>query len=599
MKKLFKLSKFLKPYWKEAVSSIIFLICVVFMDLAIPRLVQQIIDQGITPGDMTVVRNTTLLMLGISVLNTIIAVGNNIFSIAAAEGFSRDLREALFRKIQEFSFSNLDQLKTGNLIVRLTSDITIVQQAYRMSMRIGIRAPLLIVGSLILMFLTNASLTLKVLPLLLMTGVVAVIFILKLGPLFMQVQKKMDVLNTVLQENIAGVRVVKAFVLRNHQEDRFEKANKDFTDMHIKIMQFFATFLPILLMLVNLGIIIVVYSGGLQVIHGDLTIGEIVAFIEYLMTTMTPLLIMAMLANNFASGMASAERIFEVFETETDITDRPDADDLPDQITGRVAFENVNFYYNGACDEKVLDGIDLIAEPGQTVAILGATGSGKSTLVNLIPRFYDVTEGRITIDGMDVRDIKQDSLFTHISLTPQETILFSGTVRENIRYGKPQASEEEVIQAAKAAQAHDFIMKLPQAYDTQVAQRGVNLSGGQKQRIAIARAILTKPSILILDDSTSAVDVETETKIQSALEKVMQDSTSFIVAQRISTVLNADKIVVLDRGKIAAQGNHAELMKSSPIYKEIYNSQLGDGNHLVKEAFKGKGIGGMGAVTND
>ncbi len=580
MKKLIQLAKFLEPYWKEALLSVVLLIAVVFMDLAIPRLIQRIIDEGITPGNVEVVRWTTLMMLGISILNTLFAIGNNIFSISATEGFARDLRTALFKKIQAFSYSNLDQLKTGNLIVRLTSDIAILQQTYRMSLRIGIRAPLLIVGSLILMYLTNASLMIKVLPLLVLTGVVAFLFILKLGPMFMRVQKKLDALNTVLQENIAGVRVVKAFVRRGHEEERFNFANEAFTDVHIKIMRFFATFIPMLTMLVNMGIIVVVYSGGIQAINGMHSIGEIVAFIEYLMTTMTPLLIMAMVANRMASGMASAERIFEVFETMPDVVENTDASDLPQEVKGRVIFKDVSFYYNGACDEKVLEDINLTAEPGQTVAILGATGSGKSTLVNLIPRFYDVAKGSITIDGMDVRQTTQDSLFKHISVTPQDTVLFSGTVRENIEYGKPNASEAEIIKAAKAAQAHDFIMALPQGYDTQVAQRGVNLSGGQKQRIAIARAIFTKPKILILDDSTSSVDVETEAKIQDALEKMMNDSTSFIVAQRISTVLNADKIVVLDKGRITAQGSHDELMRTSPIYKEIYDSQLGDGNSL-------------------
>ncbi len=429
----------------------------------------------------------------------------------------------------------------------------------------------------------------KVLPLLLLTGVAAFLFILKLGPMFLRVQKKLDDLNSVLQENIAGVRVVKTFVRRSHEEDRFQSANEAFTNVHIKIMRLFSTFAPVLTVLVNMGIIVVVYSGGIQAIEGSHSIGEIVAFVEYLMTTMVPLLIMAMVANRFASGMASAERIYEIFETIPEIQDKPDAKSVPTEIKGRVVFKNVSFYYSEASDDKVLEDIDLTAEAGQTVAILGATGSGKSTLVNLIPRFYDVTKGRITIDDVDVREVSQDSLFAHISVTPQDTVLFSGTVRENISYGKPDANESEIVNAAKAVQAHDFIMELPEGYDTQVAQRGVNLSGGQKQRIAIARAILTKPKILILDDSTSSVDVETEVKIQNALGKIMNTSTSFIVAQRISTVLNADKIVILDKGRIKAQGSHDELIRTSSIYKEIYDSQLGVGNGLSPNNF-GKGI---------
>ncbi len=596
MKNLLRLSKFLKPYWKEAVLSVIFLICVVFMDLAIPRLVQRIIDLGINQNNLQVVARTTIVMLSISALNTLFAIGNNMLSVTAAEGFARDLREALFKKIQEFSYSNLDQLKTGNIIVRLTSDINIIQQAYRMSMRIGIRAPLLIAGSLTLMYSTNGDLTLRILPLLILTGVVISIFVWRLGPLFMQVQKKLDTLNSILQENIAGVRVVKAFVRSEHEEARFEIANQNFTETHIRVMRYFSTFSPTLTMLVNIGIVLVVWLGGIQSIQGKQSVGEIVAFADYLLTTMSPLLVMAMLANVLASAMVSAERVEEIFKTTPEIQDRPANNRMSTSFTGRVVFHNVCFSYHGACDEKVLDGISFVAEPGETVAILGATGSGKTTLINLIPRFYDVDEGSITIDGIDVRDIKQTTLLEHIGITPQDTILFSGSIRENICFGKPDASEQEVVQAARAAQIHEFIKELPKDYDTQVAQRGVNLSGGQKQRIAIARAILHRPRILILDDSTSAVDVETEANIQLALNEIMRDSTCFIVTQRISTVLNADKIIILDMGQIAAQGSHSQLMKASPIYREIYDSQLGNGNHL-KSIMSNKIIYGRNAFA--
>ena len=580
MKKIFKFLSFIKPYWKQVVFAMIFLICVVFMDLTIPRLVQRIIDEGIYKNDLTLVANTTLIMLGISVLSTLFSIGNNMLSVQVGEAFARDLREAIFVKIQELSYTNLDQLKTSDLVVRLTSDISVLQQTYRMSMRIGTRGPLLIIGSIILMVTTNASLTMKIVPLLLLTLILILLFIWKLGPIFGQLQKKLDKVNNVLQENIAGVRVVKAFVRRQHEKKRFEDVNEEYTSIHIKVMQYISLIFPMLMFLINIGVLIIVWIGGKQVINGDLTVGGIVAFSNYLMTTMTPLLIMAMLANVVASGMASAERLDEVLITVPEIQNAPDAMKLSDSIEGQVEFEKVSFFYNGNCEEKVLDEINLTVEPGQNVAILGATGSGKSTLVNLIPRFYDVSEGRVMIDGHDIRDIQQDSLLSHIGITPQETILFSGTVRENISYGKPNASEEEVISAAKAAQAHDFITGLPKGYDTPIAARGVNLSGGQKQRIAIARAILLKPEILILDDSTSSVDVETETKIQDALENLIKESTTFVVAQRISTVLRADKIIVIDRGKIAAEGTHTELMKSSPIYREIYDSQLGDGNQL-------------------
>ncbi len=586
MKALFRIFKFLKPYWMKAVLSTIFLLCVVLLDLAIPRLVQQIIDQGITPGNLTVVKQTTLIMLGVSFLNMLLAIIYNTLSVYVSEAFARDLREAVFQKIQDFSYKNLDSLRTGNLIVRLTSDVSILQNTIRMSLRFGIRAPLIIIGSLVLMFATDSALALKVLPLLLLTIVVVWYFISRLGPLFMRVQKRLDNLNMVLQENIAGVRVVKAFAQRRHEEERFETANEAFTEMHIRIMRFHSSFSPALTMLINLAIVIVVWVGGFQSIKGNLSLGAIVAFTDYLMTALTPLTLLVMLANALAAGIASAERLCEVFDTKTAILEDPSAYTFPEKMEGEVVFNQVSFYYDGADGGNILEGIDFRAEPGQTVAILGATGSGKSTLVNLIPRFYDVTVGSIAIDGFDIRQINQESLLSIISITPQDTILFSGTVRENIAYGKPDASMDEVIAAAKVAQAHGFIQELADGYNTQVAQRGVNLSGGQKQRISIARAILRRPKILILDDSTSAVDVETETKIQTALREYIKGSTCFIVAQRISTVLSADKIIVLDKGKIAAQGTHAELVRNSPIYKEIYDSQLGDGNHLLQDFSK-------------
>jgi ATP-binding cassette subfamily B multidrug efflux pump len=581
MKKILKFLSFIKPYRKQAIISMILLVCVVFMDLAIPRLVQRIIDDGIYQKDMAVVTNTTLIMLGISLLSTVFSIGNNTLSVQVGEAFARDLREAIFVKIQELSYSNLDELKTGDLIVRLTSDINVLQQTYRMSMRIGLRGPLLIIGSIILMFSTDASLTLKIVPLLVLTLVLIVLFIAKLGPIFRMVQEKLGNLNNVLQENIAGVRVVKAFVRRKFEEKRFEDVNEEYTSIHIKVMRYISFVFPLLMFLINMGVLAIVWIGGRQVISGTLSIGGIVAFSNYLMTTMGPLLIMAMLANIVASGMASAERIDEVISLVPDIQEEKGAKKLPQSIEGKVQFDKVSFFYNGNCEEKVLDEISLTANPGENVAILGATGSGKSTLINLIPRFYDTSEGRVLIDGQDVKDLEQDSLLAHIGITPQETILFSGSIRENICYGKPDASEEEMIVAAKTAQAHDFIMSLPEGYETSISARGVNLSGGQKQRIAIARAILLKPEILILDDSTSSVDVETETKIQDALEVLIKGSTTFVVAQRISTVLKADKIIVIDRGKLAAEGTHQELIRSSPIYKEIYDSQLGDGNQLA------------------
>ena len=574
-----KILQFVKPYWKLAVLALVLLTSLVFMDLAIPRLIQRIIDQGIMQKDLGVVIQTSVLMIGISILSTVIAVGNNIFSVRVGESTARDLREAIFVKIQNFSYGNLDHFTTGKLMVRLTSDASAVQRLVQISLRIGTRAPLLMIGSLILMFNTSPHLALTMIPLLVVTSVVIIVFSIKMEPLFRIVQQKLDRLNTVLQENVAGARLVKAFVRADYESERFEVTNEDLTKETVHVMQFMSSMSPVLTIFINIGMVIVIWAGGLQAIQGGLTLGQLVAFINYLITTMTPLTMMTQLSNTWANGYASARRIDEVLDAVAEVQEDPHAQALPEKAKARVALNNVSFYYNGSNEGIVLKNINLVAEPGNTIAILGATGAGKSSLINLIPRFYDASSGQVCIDGMDVRCLKEDSLLSQVGIVPQETVLFSGTVRENICYGRPDASDEEVIRAAKAAQAHDFIQEFAEGYNTHVEERGMNLSGGQKQRIAIARALIMQPKILILDDSTSSVDVETETRIQSALEEIMRDRTSFVVAQRISTVLNADKIIVIDKGEIAAEGIHAELMLSSPIYQEIYDSQLGNGFH--------------------
>ncbi len=584
MKEIRKLFHFIKPYSHYAIIALTLLTGVLVIDLSIPRLIQRIIDQGVTKNNMPLVLQTSALMIGLALIQFILAVGNNIFSIRVGEGVARDLREALFVKIQSFSYGNIDRFTTGRLMVRLSSDTTAVQRIFQVSLRIGTRAPLLILGSLILMFSTNRGLALTMLPLLLITSAVIIVFSIKMEPLFLGVQQKLDRLNTVLQENIAGARLVKAFVRAGRESERFEQANADLTERSVDVMTFMATMSPLMTFFVNIGIVLVVYFGGLRAIQGGMTDGQIIAFANYLTTTMSPLLLMGMLANTVANGVASGRRVNEVLDTTPDVLEDPNAQPLPESAQARVAFENVSFHYNGSSDYDVLDSINLMAEPGKMVAILGATGAGKSSLINLIPRFYDPSQGRIQINGEDIRATKEDSLLAHVGIVPQETILFSGTVADNIRYGRPEASDEEVIAAAKAAQANGFIMRLPEGYNTHIEERGVNLSGGQKQRIAIARAIVMKPKILILDDSTSSVDVETETRIQDALKSIMKDTTSFVVAQRISTVLNADKIIVIDRGRIAAEGTHTELMQTSPIYREIYDSQLGNGFHDDQEA---------------
>jgi len=568
---------FVKPYKTKAILSLALLLGMVVADLLIPRLTQRVIDEGVANRDMGMILSTSLLMLGAAVLSALFAVGNTLLSVRVGMGVSTDLRSALVRKVQTFSFGDLDRIQTGQLLVRATSDVNQVTTIVQMSLRILTRAPLWMIGSVIMLVTTSAQLALLMLALLPVIGVIIGFFLTRARSLFVSVQRKLDTLNQVLQENLAGVRVVKAFVRDEHENARFDQANRDLMAENINVMQLTAALLPTMLLLVNVAVVGVVWLGGQSAINGNLTVGEIVASINYMSYSLFPLMMLGSMTGPLSAADASAGRIWEVLDSTAEVQNRPDAQPLRN-VTGRVAFEDVCFSYNHDCSEPVLKDVNLVAEPGQTVAILGATGSGKSSLTHLIPRFYDVGQGRVTLDGVDVRDITLDALRTEIGVVLQETVLFSGTVRDNIRYGRPDASDEEVIAAAKAAQAHDFItVTFPDGYDTLVGQRGVNLSGGQKQRIAIARALLVQPKVLVLDDSTSAVDVETEAKIQSALDELMAGRTSFVIAQRISTVLNADKIVVLDRGQIAAEGTHAELIASSPIYREIYESQLGNG----------------------
>jgi ATP-binding cassette subfamily B protein len=574
-----KIFKFIKPYRKLAIISLVLLVFLVFMDLSIPRLIEKIIDEGIKQKNLTVVLQTSALMLGISLVSAVLAVLNSNYSIRVGESVARDIREAIFVKVQNFSYGNLDHFSTGKLMVRLTSDTSAVQRITQVSLRVGTRGPLLMIGSIILMFITSKTLALTMIPILVVAGVVIVFFSIKMEPLFRSVQQRLDRLNTVLQENISGAQLVKSFVRADYEGERFEKANEDLTHNTIKVMQFMSAMSPVLTLFINIGMVLVIWLGGIQSIQGNLSLGQIVAFTNYLLTTLNPLIMMTQLSNTWANGIASAKRINEILDTSAEVLPSSTPQFLSTQPQNRVIFQNVDFHYNGNSNLPVLEDICFSAEPGQTVAILGATGSGKSSLINLIPRFYDTAEGSVLVDGIDVRDLDEDSLLEHISIVPQETILFSGTIRDNISYGRPDASDDEVIAAAKAAQAHDFIMTFAEGYSSHVEERGSNLSGGQKQRIAIARALITHPQLLILDDSTSAVDVETETKIQSAMTEIMRGRTCFVVAQRISTVLNADKIIVLDNGRIAAEGTHTELLKTSPIYQEIYDSQLGGGIH--------------------
>ncbi len=575
MRSLRRLIVFMRPYKVAAYLSLVFLAGSVAVELAVPRLIQRVVDQGIGAGDSGLVVTTTLIMLAITLLGALAGLGNNVYSIRAGQSFGADLREALYRKIESLSFGNLDRLETGQLLVRLTSDVTMVHNVVQMSLRILTRAPLLMVGSIVLLVVTSWRLALVLLVTFPLVGVIIWYFGGKGRRMFVQVQQRLDRLNTVMQENLAGVRVVKAFVRTDHEEARFEDANVALTGQMSQVMKLFSVVMPSMQLILNLGLVAVAWLGGVQVIAKGLTVGQVIAFTNYLQSASFPLIQLANMVTQVAAAEASATRILGVLDTPNEIVESPSPRAV--QLTGRLAFEDVTFSYDGDGSEPVLKDVTFAAEPGEAVAILGATGAGKSSLVNLIPRFYDVTGGRILLDGIDVRDLSLDCLRKQVGAALQEAVLFSGTVRDNIRYGRPDALEEEVVAAAKAAQIHEFVVSLPNGYDTLIGQRGVNLSGGQKQRMAIARAILVRPRILILDDSTSAVDVETEARIEEAIENLPQPPTRLVIAQRISTVLNADKIVVLERGRIAAMGTHHDLLTGSPIYREIYDSQLGNG----------------------
>ncbi len=585
MKSLFRLLKYMRPYRWEAIAALLLLVGVVAADLAIPRLTQRVIDEGIRNQNLPLILNTALLMFGVAVIEALISVGNVVLSVRVGLKTGADIRSAFVRKVQSLSFGNLDRLQTGQLIVRATSDITQVQMIMMMGLRILTRAPLWAAGALVMLMLTARQLAWLWLAMLPFIFGIVVWFLVKARPLFLIVQEKLDKLNTVMQENLAGVRLVKAFVRAEHENQRFARVNDDLMEQTIKVFNFVVILMPLMMAIVNLATAGVIWFGGNLAIVGEMSVGQIVASVNYMIFALFPLMMLIAMIAPLSAAEASAGRILEVLDTEPDVLP-PAAPQCPATSAGRVVFEDVCFSYNQGCTDAVLNDVQLVAEPGETVAILGATGAGKSSLIHLIPRFYDVSGGRVLIDGVDVRDWALPDLRAQVGIALQEAVLFSGTVRDNIAYGRPEATDADVYAAAQAAQAHDFIMAMPDGYATHIGQRGVNLSGGQKQRIAIARALCVRPRVLILDDSTSAVDSETETRLQDALDALLRTqlahrSTVFVVAQRISTVLNADKIVVLDGGRIAAVGKHADLLTSSPIYREIYESQLGNGmgNH--------------------
>jgi ATP-binding cassette subfamily B protein len=558
------------------------LVIATFAQLVVPQLVNVIVDTvvGGIQTDSTAravapaLVGAMIAIMAFALVRALFAYGQQYNAERISQNIAFDFRNQLFAKIQRLSFSYLDRNQTGQLMIRATDDVEKVRLFIGQGLVVAVQSLLLLVATLIVMWFSNRGLTLVVLPILPIAFVVFFWFGGIAQPLFMGVQIRLSALNTVLQENVAGLRVVRAFGREPHEQERFDRSADAVLEQQLKVGRTFSFLFPVIFLIANLGQAAVLYFGGRQIINGTLTLGEWQKFSLYLAYLFLPMGQLGFIINLMSQASASAQRIFEILDTRNEIANKPGALAL-DSIRGDVEFDAVTFrYFRGG--DPVLSDVSFKVTPGQTIALLGATGSGKSTIINLLPRFYDVSSGRVLVDGHDVRDVTLESLRAHIGIVLQETTLFSGTIRDNIAYGRPDASFDQVVAAARAAAAHDFIMEFPRGYETPVGERGSTLSGGQKQRVAIARALLTDPRILILDDSTSSVDVATEARIQAALEQLMVGRTSFVIAQRISTVRNADQIVVLDKGRIAARGTHEELLESSEIYAEIYSSQLVD-----------------------
>ena len=565
---------YLRRYWPDTAGALVSLLLVSATNLAAPQLIRVAIDTGVTQRRTDAIAVAVGGMVAVALLRGGFTFLQGFLAERASQGVAYELRDTLFTKLQLLSFSYYDQAQTGQLLTRVTSDVEQIR-FFAGTGLVQIAASLvMLIGSAVLLFLLNWQLAL--IALLMIPAILAVMlrFVSRIGPLFGLLQMELGRLNTILQEDLTGLRVIRAFAREDYETARYERSNQALLEKGIQAVRIFADMFPFVFFFASLGTLAVVWVGGLQVIGGSLTIGELVAFNTYLSLLLFPILSIGFLSSAIPRAGASAIRVFEVLDAPLDVTDSPVATALP-PVVGRVEFRDVHFRYPGS-DNEVLRGLSFTVEPGQTVALLGTTGSGKSTVVNLLPRFYDATAGAVLIDGQDVRDLTLSSLRSQIGIVLQETLLFSGTVRDNIAYGRPEATHEDIEAAARAAQADEFVRALPQGYDTIVGERGVGLSGGQRQRIAIARALLVDPRLLILDDSTSAVDAGTEAAIQEALDRLMRDAhrTAFVIAQRISTVRDADLILVLDQGRIAASGTHAELLETSELYNDILGSQL-------------------------
>jgi ABC-type multidrug transport system fused ATPase/permease subunit len=562
--------------WKWIALSQVFVLLSALSMLLIPVQVATLLNSGVLAGDLGVVLDSALKMLLFAILAGTFSMANLYIASRLGEGTAHFLRKEMYRKIQHFSFGNLDRYPTGELLVRLTNDIYQIKIAVNYATRYVLYAPFMILVALVFVFLESPDLVWIFLLVILVTATLFGVVSMVLQKQFIIRQKRLDGLNTVLQEVFAGIRVVKSFVRQEYEDERFKGENDQVRQTSVKPLYANALVLPAIFLILGISNALVIWFGGTQVLAGTMDVGEIVAFTQYFFFILAQLLLLSFVLPSIVAAEASAGRLAELFDTQPAIIDPPAPRTLDyAHLKGKVEFDQVSFSYDGPGGKESIKNISLVAEPGQTVAFLGPTGSGKSTLINLIPRFYDVTAGRITVDDTDIRELSQDKLRSLIGVALQESILFSGTIRENIAFADPETPYDNVIQAAAAADADGFISAIPGTYESRVSRRGANFSGGQRQRISIARAIASQPRILILDDSTSAVDVVTEGRIQEALGTLLPRTTKFIVAQRISTVLTADMIILLDQGEIVARGSHKDLINTNPLYREIFESQLG------------------------
>lgn len=567
-----------RPYWRFALGSAVAMLISVSINLSIPLMTSRIIDDGIARSDSSLVVRLAAMMVGLILAGMVASATASAMGVRLSFNTVTDLRRDVYDQTLRFSFGNLDRLSSGEILTRLTSDIEKVSRVLSMGLSFLAQIPIMFIGALSAIVVIDVSLVPIVLVMLPVIGLIVWYTITQSSVLYDAVQGRVDRLNTVLQENIHGAEVIKAFVRQDHEQRRFDEVVDDLADQSIRVNQLVASLFPSLVVISSMGIAAVLWLGGGNVIDGSLTKGELVAFISYMALVTMPMMMFAFLQPMISAATASMARIAELLNERPHVPD--DRALVPGNAAGSpgdIVFDGVSFAYGTSDDSTgyALHNVNLTITQGTTVAVLGATGSGKTTLVNLIPRLYDPTSGRVTIDGIDVRDLSKQSLRSIVGIALQEPQLFSGTIADNLRFGRPDATDADVVQAATAAQAHEFINELPDGYDAIVEQNGSNLSGGQRQRLAIARTLVTQPAILILDDSTSAVDLETEARIQAALA-LFADQTVVLVAQRISTALGADEIVVLDEGCVVAHGTHVDLLESSEIYREIYRSQLGE-----------------------